>query len=442
MSARKRLRRFATVSALLVALVVLTFLGYVKYQQHDSYQTLIPKTTTALVRVDVYALYRCMLGETFGTKKKSGKNRLKGIAIPANIFCYTVAGKQPGTWFTSLPISSFEQWEKSLRETLYLVQKHKQPGIHFAASKDSRWTIAYDKTNIAMAYSTGKEPVEDQLQKILQHRDMVAVSKSVFHSISNQDGHITFVSGKASGSIVFETGSVIAQATCDATGFVMPGEVRHQQGDNKTALNFWLFGNFENVLQGKTFTIDTFHFYGDSLLATQPKGLELTVTEPQIQRDSIVSYEYNDDFEKVATATVKEQTVPGLNLRLYADATSLNALLQHDHIVVADSQLVNRSLFPLYQLHVSSFAEGMQFSTVKQPAVPATVNSKDFVGLAINFDLLRVQEPFSYVRTYLEPFRVLTMSGSVKAGAQVSIEARLDFKDASRSSLAQLLDFL
>lgn len=421
------------------------FYVFVIYKQHSSYRTTrIPENTTSLIRVDVYRIYKSMLPDYFGRKKREGTPMFEGLVIPANIFVYTVKGKQPTTLFSSLQLDDAGAFETSLKKQKNLVpEPAKIPGIAVWMSPDKSWAIAFNQERVVVAYSAKKEPVLDILSDILLDKNTISIAKSKFKTIKKQEGHLTYLSGANSGHLEFNKGNITASLTIAGIGKAVLPSVQHQQPDSHNIINLWLYADMSPWLHQKNFTIDTITICGDSLLASHPKGIEMALSQPVLQKDSVVTYEYNDDFEKVATVTVNETAVPGIFIRAAADAILLQAYLQRQGIIGYDSGLVSKRIVPLYQLYSTQTKEYLQWSTVKGSAVSNTLStSNTFFGLKIDFGRLAQQPEFSLIHRYLKPFKNLDAKGTKAKNNEVQFDAILYFKEDKRQALWQLMDIL
>ena len=441
MAKYKRLRRFVWLTITVIIVVLVSFWGYIKYQQQTSYQTSIPKNTTALLRVDVYGIYKSMLGEYFRKKKSRPQNILKGIAMPANIFCYTVKGKQPTTFFLSVPVDDVKKLRESLSTLKLIPVREEVNGISIVTTLNKKWTIAYNNTYLAIAYSAEREMVTDLLEDIVFQRNMVPVASSNFKAVCFEKGHLTFLSGANKGSLNFNQGNITGTFTLSGKNLNIPAKTNHQKTEADDAMNLWCYADFSLLLTGKTFSLDSLSIHGDSLLKYNLHGIEMTIAKPVLQRDSVITYDYNDDFEKVATTTIKEKKVPGISFMISADAHSLYQYLLRANIMDKEHSIVKRSLFPLYQLNTAERYGHLDVSTIKEtPAQKPTITSPHFFGLYINFERLMLQDDLILFHKYIKPYRLLEARAERKNVQEIKLDVTLFFKDNNRQSISQILE--
>lgn len=443
MAKYKRIRKAVVTLFAITSITCLSFWGFIAYKRHASYQTLIPQRTSALIRVDVYALYSSMFREYFEAKKTEAKPRPDGIAIPANIFCYTVEGKQATTWFTSLPVANLKKLSQYLHTQKQLISSGiTVSGITTLTSVNKQWTILFNKNNVAIAFSANREKVTDVLTDMVLQQNVVPVADSKFNAIANETGHISLLSDEYKGSLNFKEGQISATLLLSVAGLNMPDKITHQTSSPDDALSLWYYGDLTPILKDKSMKLDSLNINGDSILAYHPHAIDFIVSKPVLQKDTTVTYDYNDDFEKVATVAIKESKVPGFSCTIQSKGLQLFQYLQREKAISTDSAAtVSSRIFPLYQLHVSSTEDRLYFGTAQNlVSGGATVTSPVFFNLLINFAQLSTLDDIRFLQRYIKPYKRLEASAVKKSNTQVKLDITLHFKNSNRSSLAQLLE--
>ena len=438
------MKKFLIITTAILVLLFVSFWAYIQYQRSVSYKTHIHKDTSVLIRVDVYDIYRSLLSDYTQIKRKKKESFLGGLGIPANIFVFTLKHKQPTTLFAALPIEDPGELERSLKQhaaAWTLVEGIS--GMYMKQSKDGKWTIAYNAKVMAMAYAPSRENITAELSDLVLKKNTVMVSQSPLSAIKEQEGHITFTNGSYQGHINFGKGAIDASAMIPAKDWNIDAKAQHCEPGKASALFMWCSALPEVLIRDKTFSAGAVMISGDSLLAAGLKGFELEITDPVVQLDSVVSYDYNDDFEKVATVSVKENKVPGLYAALNADPVQLSAYLERQHILDADSGTVNPAVFPLYKLYSAPGASGILLSTLKGEIKDAArLTSPEFFKLYIDFDRLKAQPEFAIVQQYFQSFTVLDIRATCPDANQIQAQGKLQLKNKNTNALLQLLQGL
>lgn len=432
------MKKFFLVSAAILVLLLITFFGYFRYKQHTSYQAGIHKDASALVKIDVYNLYKSLAAELLKSKKGTMKPLLKGVELPAHIFIYSVKSKAPTTLFSSIKIDDPVLFDKSLKENSAL-RFHNSgiQGIQVAGTADGRWTIAYDSLTVAIAFSYTKEKVADMLAEIIQHKNQVAVNASTLKGIADKAGTIVYWDGKHEAALNFDKGKIVLKAGLDTkmnSDLSTPLPVLATAQDN--AVSLWGKGDLRPLLEHKSWQLDSFVLHGDSLLRYYKGQFAFDITGPMIQKDSIITYEYNDDFEKEEQVSVKETTIPGIRLWLAADTTGLLNYLKHSGIL-ADGN-INRKVFPLCPLQATRDHNGLSIASIREYKSILQKDNSGFFGLHIRFERLMAVPELAPVQQYLKMFRSLDAQGAKGKDGKTAFEAVLEFKDSGSHPLLQL----
>lgn len=436
------MRKILSITAAILVLLFVSFWGFMQYRRNVARSTPIRKDAAMVLRVDVYDIYKSLLRDYF-TLKKSRQNRFaEGLGIPADIFIYNLQGWQPTTLFATLPVEDSAALGLSLQQHTRAWRQVTLPataGMVIRQSPDKTWTLAYTGTTFALAWSPQRENTAPVLAEILQQKNTVALKDSRLSGVNRLKGHITFTDGSCQGRIDFERGFIRGEAIIPAPALVVPDMMQYRRPASDAALRMWCLAGTDTWLRHKTFTLDSFSLQGDSLLAAGVNGIELAVCGSVIQRDTVISYAYNDDFEKVATVTIKEDSVPGIYATVHGNGRALAAQLQQCHWLRRDSGIVNPAVFPLYRLYAQPQSEGLLIGTVPRAPVGNLVPTTDFFNLFINFGKLAAQKDFAILKPYTRSLKQLDASASLVPEQKVQVKARLQLQDPMRHALLQLL---
>ena len=115
-------------------------------------------------------------------------------------------------------------------------------------------------------------------------------------------------------------------------------------------------------------------------------NFSLAIAGRVTQNDTIVTYEYNDNFEKVAQKSLEEKEVPGIYLGLGIKKEGLK-----NHFSETGALSTNGIFepFPLYQLHVEESTSQINFSTDHNTKTIKNKESSYFFNLITNFSKLQ-----------------------------------------------------
>lgn len=434
----KLLKRIFIFVSLAAIIALVSLWAFVQYARHQSYDTAIHQDATMLIRVDKYSIYKQLLPDYIKGGSTKRTDFLNGIEVPANVFIYNVKNRSATTLITSLPIENIEDLKKSLHSSTWQPMQQ-TGGLTNVQSSDGKWSVLFDKERIAISFSQNKEDVSIILTDILKQKNTRTVAASGFKDIANEEGHITFMQGKNTAAANFVDGCIEIEFALHETSIKPKQNISRQKFAENNALSMWLYADVSDAIAGKIFEVDTFTISADSLLAAHPTGFELAITKPVIQRDSVVTYEYNDDFEKVATVTVKETAIPGLSATIYTNGNAAANYLQRQGIITADRASLSRQFFPLYQLYTSATENTLVLSTLKTTdSNSSMMQESSFFGLDANIAQLLDQPEFAALKPYGKLLSAIKVRANSSEENIIKGSASIHFLNKEKNALLQL----
>ena len=452
------MRRVISIIAGIVLLVAAAGWSYLAYRQYRSYQTLIPWAATSVIRIQVDALatdiawnalwnadhYRgSPLEGRVGVGRKSW-NRM-GIAIPANVFLYQIDHPQsaafPDVFFGSLPLAdsaAFAGWLASesgmqvRQDTLGTVALSEQAVIRFKA-QEVLFALSPARAAKDLHLLTGV------LDTLLLPRASVPVSESPFSEIQHRDGHLCIL-GKYDAAVDFKKGAVLFSVRRETDPALAAGGHSPHFADSNAA-SLWFQGPLNGLLSGRQFHIGTHTLHGDSLLSHYRGRMVMEWRGTVIQQDTVIGYDYDENFNMIERQEVVERRIPAIYLSLLAD-TGLRHYLQTQEILNATGNGINRDVFPLFQVGVGQLDDGyLRFHTAPSADAPpeADRGGHGRFHLSVNFSKMNMQEIAPLAAPFIQRFDRLEAHGQTAADRQQRIRGKLLMKDQRINSLVQLL---
>ncbi|WP_262246784.1 hypothetical protein [Parapedobacter soli] len=439
---------FIALAALL--LITAACWGYWSYRQYRSYQTTIPSAATSLVRIHVDGLIRDIVWNvlwngahyrsTAGGQPHALRGAQTGSAIPANLFLYQIdhplSGEFPGIYFGSVAVkdpAAFAAWLHSQ------FQMEVSQGQYGTIASSARCLVVIRPTRALFALLPTKpksdltaltEILADMLQ---QDGGNVPVSKSDFHGITHDRGQVCVRTSHHRFAIGFKNGKVSFSGHYE-TGHP-PGPLADMPhfADSNTA-SLWVQDDLAGFLQGRKFDIGDHTLYGDSLLRYYHGHLAMEWKGTTTQRDTIVNYDYDDNFELIETREVVDKTVPEIYASIAADSALIGYLEREGGM---------RGIFPLFQVNTSTAPSGyVQFHTAPQPrTLPSGVAANnDLLSLRVDFSKLRASDLPAVIAPHIQAVESLELLGRPVSGGGVAVQALLRMENPRLHSLIQLID--
>lgn len=443
------MKKFLKITAVILLSLLIFFVGTFKYRQYKASQILIPKNTTTLIKISVDEMYKSLALNMithpgFYLKPDLKKDSLSktnkfdhGLKIPSSIYLYTIQDQPTTALFSRLIIDDFNKFELFIKNTLKL-QLSKKDGLNHGKSKLGNLAVLYNADNAAIVFSNEAGKYVATLTEILNQKNQIQLEKSKFKYISQSTDHIAFYNIKNNASINFEKGLLKFENDFVSETIVPQKKTTHRKFDNQSVMNMWFNADFVST-SNKTHRLKNISLDSDSLTKYYNGYMDFEWTGTTHQLDSIITYEYNDDFEKVEKITLQKREIP--NLVMSIDATAgLQNYLSRQNVINLDSGTINKSVFPLYKLFVSEADKKLILSTKKAADLNSNfISSNIFFGLNINFKPLNKQASFPFFKPYFKSFKHLNVVGKATSNNKIRIEGTLTFVNENINTLYQIL---
>lgn len=445
------MKKFLKRTAVILLSLLILFVGTFKYRQYKANQVLIPKNSSALVKISVDEIYKTLAANVmthpvYYFKTGLGKDSLSktdkfenGLEIPASLYFYTISGKPSTTFFSRLEIKDIEKFEAFLHNTLHLQTNKKAKVISIAKSHLGNFVICYNNKSAAFVLATQIENYEPVLIDILNEKDFGKIGDSQFKNLLNRKEHLAFGDEKTTGWIDFKSGEIIFKNDFSTNEIFVPVKNKHRVLNNNATINLWFNANFKTT-ENKTYKYKSLSLERDSLLKYYNGNLDFEWTNSIQKTDSIITYEYNDDFEKVEKISLQKVNIPQFSLNIGTKVDGLKNYLAEQGLINLDSNLVNKTTFPLYKVFVASTADDLNFSTEKNYRVSTDrVSADDFLYLNIDFIKLSKQLEMPIITNYFKVAKRLKLKGKFVETNKISVNGTLQLKNEDINSLYQIL---
>lgn len=438
-------------AALIIVLLLVFFVSYLQLRDYNSYQNRIHKQANTIIKINVDGIYKTLAIDLITNpsyylkKEKGGKGseskKGNGIAIPANVFLFNVSKKSANTFFCSLPLTDAVAFKQFISQKLNINSFRKINNSTFLGiSKDRKLTIAYTNNNMAIAYSVKKEEVLDILTDLLNHKNTLTNNHDQIKRLKQTTNHIDYLSNTDIGFINFKDGQITLNAELASPDSLIIASKNTPRIFSKDAtLKMWLNAGINKFVNHHTFNINNYILQTDSLLKNYKGYLDAEWVNTVTQTDSVITYDYNDDFEKVEKLSLKEVQVPELSISLRSDADGLLNYLKNENII-QDDHKINKEFFPLYSVYGSKNGDYFWLST-KKYSIDNTSreNSKYFFFLEMNLDKIKGQNLFPLLNRYISNSSLLTAKAE-KTGSTILVESSITVKYKGVNAFPQFLN--
>jgi len=445
------MKRFLKITAVVILSLLIFFVGTFKYRQYRANQVSIPKNASSVVKVSVDEVYKSLStnmishpgyyfrSDTKTTTKFRFDGLAHGLKIPASIYLYTIQNQPKTALFSRFEIKDFTTFENFLKSVLHLNIEKKAEGISFAKSKLGNIAICYNSKNAAMVVSSLSVDFDLILTDILSQKNFVELSKSTFNPISSATNHMAFADGEHFATLNFDNGAINFDDEFISQRIIPMAKPQHRKFYSESAVRFWLNADFKTI-PGQIFKLKNASLEQDSLAKYYKGYVDFEWLNTIQQTDSIITYDYNDDFEKVERVTLQKKDIPNFVVNISSDAIGLKNYLHRQNIIDLDSGVINKSVFPLYKVFVTSDDKQLVFSTKNGNRVGETTElTKDFFALSVDFLKLNKQINQPLFTRYSKNLKFLEVKGRKQDNGKIKVNSKVEFVNKDINSLYQLL---
>ncbi|WP_103069228.1 hypothetical protein [Aquimarina sediminis] len=439
-------------TALLILLVV--FVVLYKNWQRQAYKEVVHADATTIIKVDVNELMKTLAWdfvgnmEYYSSKEEDSisgeKSDGKGINIPASVFLYTVP-KASNTIFCTLKISDSTQAISYLSKTLGASHEVKREGFYQKTNKKKTISIAQLDKTVVIALSYKKEDVSKVFEEILIHKKYMVPTHHLLQQLINEEHHIS-IAGRKEMMLHLDGKDGVIELTGsfnNSSEIIFNKSSKVPSFSNNKCIQMYMSGKPKNKLSlskifGKEINWGTTTLATDSITQHFNDLITFQLGGTTFQKDSIITYEYNDDFEKVPVVSLKEKTVPNMSLSITADSTNTIERYLKNSRVIDKNQFVKE--IPFYQFYAAQKENKFIVSTSKEFSLPfqKTEMSTDFFRIQVHIDQLIKENHFPIINSYISSMNSIDIKAKNNDTKTIHLEGIITFKERTINAFTQI----
>lgn len=424
---------------------------YLQYKIKASYKTSVPPYANGVLRINVYELGKILFidkcrhpSEWFsvsGNKDTTTTPEL-GIDVPFNIFGYTVP-QLKGTIIFSFVINNKND---------FLAYLKKQQGISIDATSSiikaslpsSHCNMVFNDRELLVAFSWQPQPTIDvELLGELNNTNRITLKESEWKGVLQQDVPVQWLAKNGNGQLVFQDKHLKCTATITNSLYTFRQSVLKPGLDVNAAIALSAFFDTKSNPVPTAYAVGTQRINLDTTFHYLDGASVLVIDQSVQQTDSIVGYDYDDNFQKTQTVKVQTNNVPHICWQLYGDAPRLLDSWEKNDLVSTNYPYhITDRLFPLYKLWLSNTNDIMQLSTdPKEPVLKPIMEQSPYCFEAlVDFQKIKAQQLWPILVPYIQSLSQLNIRA--KSGQDMhslTVDAHLSWADKSRHPLVQIM---
>ncbi|GMN07959.1 hypothetical protein MTsPCn5_33480 [Croceitalea sp. MTPC5] len=459
------MRKFAKLVLPLFALLALGYYGYTRYQNSSSLKGVVHQDATSVIKIGIHDIKKTLILDALGapryyyqnldlgnrTGDDDGKKESIGKGVefmPYNLLFFTMP-KVEHTVFTVFKIYDFTEFEAYVHNKVtpkldangITATQGYQSGVFKNGSIAIAWND--EKLALAVAPRIKNSGIADVFKELLvDDKTIPSTDHPLLKTIKNETAHAVYAADGGVATLTFNDGNAFLKGK-GSVDFPFAKEVTFPSYRN-TSLSFHYGLNLranpirEALLARRLGNLTFFEKYNldASEIAKSLDGrLSFAISGRTVQNDTIITYEYDDNFEKVARKTVQKRNVPAAYLHLGVQGQKLKSYLSEKGALSENGIF---EPFPLYQTTLFEQSTGAVFSTVNDTILPKGKTSSYFFNLQADFEKLQKDLDISHTR---ELFSILT-NMRIQAWhvdeREIKLEGTLNAVDDDINILSQL----
>ncbi len=431
-------------SILFLLLTITGIFYYLKIRKDNSFKNSVHKKAVIIIKIgadnlkkDLFFSY--LKNDLFKAGKTSKvKKQNLGLEIPANLILFSVHSNQHSL-YTKFNISDLKNFKRFIGSKKFKAKLLKiSDGIIYQSVFDNRLIIAYNNNRLAICLNQNNEADYRVLQDLLNNQNYLQEDDNRLKTLKNTTDHVTMLSDSINIRYSFNNGNIEINGSINNEFSKTNNNLKFRKSNENAVVKVFISGYFNRIFFGRTLKIKDTELAADSLL-DKNSSVDFEINGTASQQDSILTYTYNDDFEKVSELKTVNKKVPLLSVYLQTDRPVKDYLL-NKNILLKNNQ-VNKSMFPLYQLFWNQTNTGIHLSTGKTQLLEAVFEDSYVFYCDINFDKLRKQDIFPEYKYALTKFEQLLIT-AFPSQNKIIIKGKLNFSNKQQNALLQLTEGL
>ncbi|QCX02007.1 hypothetical protein FGM00_18505 [Aggregatimonas sangjinii] len=455
------MRRFLKVVLIILALFAIAYFGYKELQQTSSLLGKVHVNADSAIKIGIHDIKETLIldalaaplfyyEQTKFSKSDDEDAPDKGIDLsPYNLVLFTVPDIE-NTFFGTLEIKDSKSFEayiaKELEKKSATVDETPNSDYQFAKIEKSKIILAWNTEQLVFALALDQKP--ESFHSIF--KDVLTDGKtisdgdhSLITALADHDNHVIFANSSGNITLDFEDGKALI------AGNILTDNPQRFQSEISidsipdTSFMMYLDANFENALNKEKVVnvLESVSFFQKnalnvSELANRTNGfLSLAIAGTTKQLDTVITYDYDDNFEKVEELSLQERQVPKAHITLGGENQSLK-----DYLIAQKAIDTNGIFkpFPLYTLYVKEGSMNTVFDTFEENLVAQKQLSSSFFGCRIDFRKLTADMDVPRLGPYVADLREMKVFATQKEGNQVMVHGELTATHPNINILSQL----
>ena len=433
---------------LIVCCIIVT-VGFFRYNPTVIYAEKVPVSAEAVIHVNLreieYNILTSFLEHPLSqlnfikqptTKKENQRSLLDQIEIPSNAFLYTNQQEFKG-FLISNKVSVKNDFVEVLKETGFKEEKVGKTTIY----RKQQITCVVNNNEVQILFKVDKSAkVSNELIEALDKGNYFSDDAEIFSNIKKHKSPIAFSTNKGGFfKVLVDEGQLSIKGKLNENNDIFLPFKAGFEADAITIISGKL--NTKKLAKilpenasGKFKKLTTLSL--DSITAKWNGVMDFNLSSFVTKSDTIVTYEYDDDFNKVAKKEIQNMITPNVTFNL--EGEGLCEYLNKKEVIKRVNNSEVLTLMPLFTTYSFCNEGELQFTSQKQPVLNKLKKLDDkFYFL---FDVAQYQAKdrgvYSFKNKYLDKVQSIQLS----VASSNDLKATVKLKNTSKNFFLQLLN--
>lgn len=327
------IKRIILVIIGLIAILAISFFGFKYYRALKSDEIKIPKNSYSVIRIkiddlalDLFKNSISNYSEYYSTKEDSTrvinkKNILNlGVKIPADLYLFSLSDTST-TWYSILDISNEKNIDDFLKNKLAM-----QDSIIEDTNKSYRIllnkSVAAMLGNGKMIISFGPGHQFKVMKELIgsNQSDWILAKSMVAGITKISDSKVSYIDLKKNWArLDFNNGSINMEAYIKSALFKFPKKLSELEHHGTQVLSFAFNSDLSLLLKGRQAQLEKLKLPVDSVYKYVGNFVSFRLDEGHVmETDTIITYDYDDNFDRVEKKEIQKIEVPDLAFNIMA----------------------------------------------------------------------------------------------------------------------------
>ncbi|MGG8496328.1 hypothetical protein ACQY1Q_07915 [Tenacibaculum sp. TC6] len=435
---------------LIASIIAIIFtVGYFRYNPTVNYANKIPVSADKIIRINLRELEFCAIKsfikhpfsffENTNTSRSKEKKLtlLNCVTIPSDVFFFSCPGNLKNTWISSrVQIKNKQKLEQFFNQQQALKNQYKNNTYY----THNNSTYLVQENELIVLLSKDKVAVEAVLNSVVNTEEFLPESHNLIKELKKEDAVLTAVT-KKEGSIqlYIEDRKLKADGTLGEyeelflsyNAISTSNAIINVSGKLNPHKTIALLDKQQQDKLKKLTTLSL-----DSLANFWNGEVNITVASLEKKQDTIITYEYDDDFNKIEKKQLQTSSIP-VSATMLKGERMYDYLLEKEVVKQVEEEMI-LTINPFFKTTVKKIPDGIVLHSGNYKESSILKREMNEVKFKATVDVEKLQQVYTFKNKFLTSLK----KGIVSIKSDNKFSAEIEFKNNSKGVAFELLSLV